>query len=160
MIKNKKTISLAFVIGYLVFFYIPIEIAVQVFDNIISDSWIILGECENRMKIILSTYPIIVLFFGLPFAGIFIRSYTAMGADRLTFSKVIIIGWTCLFVSNRVILPVIVQLFIDKEYYKPWIEAVGGVYFNVLFFLIAPTIGFIGGLIFVLYIRFIRAYKK
>lgn len=148
MYKVNKAISIAFIIGYLLFFYLTVGVTAKIFNDSINKSWVILSEYENKMKIILIVYPIFALFFGLQFASISILSYTAMGADRLKPLKIFGIGWISLVISNAVTLPVFVQLFINKEFGKPWVEAVGVVNFNALFYFIAPTLGYIGGVIF------------
>lgn len=161
MQKVDKANFLAFIIGYLLFFYSTVGIALTIFHDSISESWIILGEYESRMKIILIICPLFALFFGLALASVSILSYTAMGADRLKPSKFFGIGWICFVISNAAVLPVSVQLFIDKEFGKPWVEAVGVVNFNALFYFVAPSVGFIGGVIFNIIIdSFIKAQRE
>ncbi len=147
MQKMKKALTFGFIFGYLFFFYLTLWIAMEIFQGTISNSWEILGEYENKMKMLLVIYPVIAVIFGIGFASISVLSYSAMGSDILTPAKFFGIGWFCIVMANIAILSAALSFFINKDIGQEWLEAIGILKFNTIFFLLAPSIGYTGGII-------------
>ena len=147
MQKMNKGLTIGFIFGYLFFFYLTLWIAMEIFQGTIGNSWEILGEYENKMKMILVIYPVIAVIFGIGLASISVLSYSAMGSDMLTPPKFFGIGWFCILMANIAILSAALSFFINKDVGQEWLEAIGILKFNTIFFLLAPSIGYAGGII-------------
>lgn len=141
---NKASIVL-FLVGYLLLYYLTVWLNVKIFSDAVMSSWTILGEYSTKMKAVIIISPIVGIFFGTFAASVSVMSYTAMGSDRLLPSKFFGIGWFCIIISNLLTNSVALQLCIDKKIGKAWIDYLGSVRFNACIFLLAPSLGFIGG---------------
>lgn len=147
MQKVNKAASLGFIFGYLAFFYLTLGVVMKIFHSTIDNSWEFLGVYENKMKMLLVIYPIFAVVFGIGLASFSVLSYTAMGSNRLTPAKFFSIGWFCIFMSNISILLVSLQLFINKDCGQEWLHAIGDLKFKTIFYFLAPSIGYAGGII-------------
>ena len=147
MQKMNKASTLGFIFGYLLFFYLTLWVTMEIFPGTIGNSWEILGEYENKMKTLLMIYPVIAVILGIGLASISVLSYSAMGSDILTSAKFFSIGWFSIVMANIAILSATVSLFINRDVGQEWIEAIGTLKFNTIFFLLAPSIGYAGGVI-------------
>lgn len=146
---NRTAVSaLSFIIGYLAFFYICIFLGIKMYSENIESSWHILGDLATKLKCVLLIYPAISVLFSCWASSISIMSYSAMGSEKMNSAKFFGIGYFWFLICNFGILAAGLQLFIDKEIGMQWLKSVGEMPFKFFFQLLAPSLGFIGGILF------------
>ena len=158
--NHDRTSFIPFVIGYLALFYLTLWMGMAIFPGVVKDSWAFLGEYTTKMIAILLGSPFVGVLFGSWAASVSIMSYTAMGSHRLGPSKFFGIGWLCILLSNMLTLSMALRVFINEKIGREWIHFLGQTKFNAWFFILAPSLGFAGGVAAVILIRQLTEAQK
>lgn len=138
----------SFMTGYLLVYFLVLMLANALFSPLIASSMSVLGVYEGKVKLALIGSPILAAFLALLMASVSISSYSAMGTHRLRSPRFFATGWASFFIANLFVTSAGLQLLVNGDVGRRWILTIGQAGFNLWVFLLAPTLGFTGGVVF------------
>lgn len=141
---------LPFMVGYLLFFNLTVFIGQSLNSKAVVESWTILGNHANSVKLALLWSPVLGSLFGSMAASVSIRSYGGLGNDRLTFFKVLEIVFSRFLFFNWATVVLALRVLLDEKLGTRWVQHIGLLEFNGCLFIASPVLGFAGGIVMVI----------
>ena len=145
--QPRVLLFVVFVLGYFSLYFFTIHIASILYESIISESWELLGDSQKVAQQILKYAPLVTPVLGFFIASLWVENHIGFGSRRLGGRRFFFIGLVAFIIANWMILTMALNLFIDREVGEVWIEYLGVERFNFWFFLLAPVLGYIGGMV-------------
>jgi len=137
--------TMAFFVGFVVCYYGTLIGAYSLLRVYVDPIWPMISRFEHRIIVALAICPVLSFVLFMITSSTLLLTSGEMGRYFMTPRKFFAIGWFAALVANFLVIHVGVRWAIDPALGTPWVGVVGIPRFNLVFFVVAPTAGFVGG---------------
>lgn len=146
--------AVVFMIGYLAGFYLAVWWALVLLGVELSASWAVIGDSAWKMQAVLVSAPALATLLGVVVSMASSAALLVMRTVRPTWEAIWNMGLNVIF-STMVVTGVLVLTVIGRTTAEMWIANIGRSFYPV-YFIFAPVVGLVGGLVWLTAVSTLR----